>query len=76
VRGSANSSSGSRREVYLHAWDVHGAKSAGLVGGFISRGQPLASFTSSTETDPSTMLPADFTGRELIDAARILAATS
>ncbi len=73
-----------RREVYLHtakatgmapgdlalvathAWDVHGAKAAGLVAGFVSRGQPY----------PTTMFPPDFTGQELIDTARILAAAS
>jgi 2-haloacid dehalogenase len=49
--------------VASHAWDVHGAKSAGLMGGFVARGQSY----------PSVMKPPDVTGQTLSDVARGLA---
>jgi 2-haloacid dehalogenase len=48
--------------VAAHAWDVHGAKSAGLKAAFVSRGQPY----------PATMLRPDIVGDELADTAERL----
>lgn len=48
--------------VSTHAWDVHGAKSAGLMAGFVSRGQAF----------PSAMLSPDIQGESLVDAARAM----
>jgi 2-haloacid dehalogenase len=45
-----------------HAWDVHGAKAAGLIGAFVARGQSY----------PAAMVPPDVTGETLIDVARAL----
>lgn len=49
--------------VATHAWDVHGAKHAGLTAGFVARGQAF----------PATMLQPDVTGASLLDVARALA---
>lgn len=49
--------------VATHAWDVHGAKRAGLTAGFVSRGQAF----------PAMMLQPDVTGASLLDVARALA---
>ncbi len=49
--------------VATHAWDVHGAKRAGLTAGFVSRGQIF----------PAMMLQPDVTGASLLDVARALA---
>lgn len=46
-----------------HPWDVHGAKLAGLVAGFVSRGLPF----------PPVMTAPDVEGAELADVARELA---
>ncbi len=43
--------------VATHAWDLHGAKSAGLATGFIARGQ----------TYPDTMAAPDVIGADLAD---------
>ena len=48
--------------VATHAWDTHGAKAAGLMTAFVSRGRPY----------PATMLPPDFQGAELADIAKSL----
>ena len=50
--------------VAAHAWDVHGAKAAGLKTAFVSRGQPF----------PATMLAPDLIGDELADTAQALVA--
>lgn len=50
--------------VSTHAWDVHGAKSAGLVAGFVARGQ----------TFPSTMQQPDIIGADLSEVAHRLCA--
>lgn len=50
--------------VAAHAWDVHGAKSAGLKSVFVSRGQPY----------PATMLAPDIIGDELADTAQAIVA--
>ncbi|RFC62058.1 haloacid dehalogenase type II [Fulvimarina endophytica] len=49
--------------VATHAWDVHGAKSAGLSGAFVARGQAY----------PKTMLAPDLVGDELLDVAKAIA---
>ena len=46
---------GSMALVATHAWDVHGAKAAGLVTGFVARGQVF----------PATMLAPDVQGESL-----------
>lgn len=43
-----------------HAWDIHGAKQAGLLAGFVARGQRY----------PSAMTPPDVLGTSLIEVAR------
>ncbi len=48
--------------VAAHAWDTHGAKAAGLLTAFVSRGIPY----------PAVMIPPDIEGQELIDVAREL----
>ncbi len=49
--------------IATHAWDVHGAKHAGLMAGFVARGQKF----------PATMQAPDVTGATLLDVARALA---
>lgn len=49
--------------VATHAWDVHGAKAAGLTTGFVARGQPF----------PPAMRRPDVVGESLSDVARLLA---
>jgi 2-haloacid dehalogenase len=49
--------------VATHAWDVHGAKRAGLMTGFVARGQ----------TSRSTMAPLDVVGESLAEVAAKLA---
>lgn len=49
--------------VATHAWDVHGAKHAGLMAGFVARGQKF----------PATMQAPDVIGASLLDVARALA---
>jgi 2-haloacid dehalogenase len=49
--------------VASHAWDVHGAKSAGLIGAYVSRGIPF----------PGCLRQPDLEGRELADVARAIA---
>lgn len=49
--------------VAAHPWDVHGAKLAGLVAGFVSRGLPFS----------PVMTAPDVQGAELADVARALA---
>ena len=50
--------------VATHAWDVHGAKCAGLFTGFVARGQSF----------PATMATPDITGQSLAEVARGIAA--
>lgn len=50
--------------VATHAWDVHGAKCAGLVTGFVARGQSF----------PDTMATPDVIGQSLVDVASRIAA--
>jgi len=50
--------------VATHAWDVHGAKCAGLLTGFVARGQSF----------PATMAAPDIIGQSLVDIARGIAA--
>lgn len=50
--------------VAVHAWDLHGAKHAGLTTAFVARGQPF----------PSHMAPPDATGQTLPEAIAALAA--
>lgn len=50
--------------IAAHAWDVHGAKSAGLLTGFVARGQPF----------PKFMAAPDVIGESLIEVAQMLAA--
>ena len=52
--------------VATHAWDVHGAKCAGLVAGFVARGQSF----------PGTMADPDVIGQSLADVASGIAAMS
>jgi len=47
-----------------HAWDVHGAKCAGLFAGFVARGQSF----------PATMAAPDIVGQNLVDVAHDIAA--
>jgi len=49
--------------VATHAWDTHGAKAAGLMAGFVARGQPY----------PSVMVHPDVQGETLLDVAHALA---
>lgn len=49
--------------VATHAWDCHGAKAAGLLAGFVARGQAF----------PSVMRQPDVIGETLSDVARALA---
>ena len=49
--------------VATHAWDVHGAKRAGLMTGFVARGQVF----------PSTMALPDVVGESLAEVAAKLA---
>ena len=48
--------------VAAHPWDVHGAKMADLVAGYVSRGRPF----------PPTLRAPDVTGETLLDVAREL----
>ncbi len=48
--------------VAAHAWDVHGARAAGLHGAFVSRGQPY----------PATMRKPSVVGDELVDTAEAI----
>ena len=48
--------------IATHAWDVHGAKAAGLVAGFVARGQQF----------PAVMNAPDVVGENLSDVARQL----
>ena len=48
--------------VASHAWDIHGAKNAGLLAGFVARGQIY----------PGTMNAPDGIGVSLLDVARAL----
>lgn len=41
--------------IAAHPWDVHGAKAAGLIGGYVDRGKPY----------PGFMQPPDFADRSL-----------
>ena len=50
--------------VATHAWDVHGAKCAGLVTGFVARGRSF----------PATMAAPDIVGQSLVDVALGIAA--
>lgn len=50
--------------VATHAWDVHGAKCAGLLTGFVARGQHF----------PTTMAAPDVFGQSLAEVAREIAA--
>lgn len=50
--------------IAAHAWDVHGAKRAGLIGGYVARGKPF----------PHTMSSPDVTGATLLEVASALAA--
>lgn len=50
--------------VATHAWDVHGAKCAGLFTGFVARGQSF----------PATMAAPDIIGQSLADVAREITA--
>ena len=50
--------------VATHAWDVHGAKCAGLLTGFVARGQSF----------PATMVAPDIVGQSLVDIALSIAA--
>lgn len=50
--------------VAAHPWDVHGARSAGLHGAFVSRGQPW----------PATMKRPTVIGDELLDTAEAVLA--
>jgi 2-haloacid dehalogenase len=52
--------------VAAHAWDVHGAKSAGLMGAFVDRGARY----------PEAMLAPDLTASSLLEIAEALAALS
>lgn len=45
--------------VATHAWDVHGAKSAGLVGAYVARGKPF----------PSAMAAPDIAGDSLLEVS-------
>ena len=49
--------------VAAHAWDVHGAKAAGLMAGFVARGQAF----------PPTMMAPDVQGETLAEVAAKLA---
>ena len=49
--------------VATHPWDVHGAKVADLLGGYVARGRPF----------PATLRAPDVTGETLLDVARQLA---
>jgi 2-haloacid dehalogenase len=48
--------------IATHAWDIHGAKAAGLFTGFVARGQPY----------PEVMLKPDVRGEELTNVAQAL----
>lgn len=48
--------------VSTHAWDVHGAKCAGLTAGFVARGQVF----------PKTMKAPDVIAESLVDVVRLL----
>lgn len=50
--------------VATHAWDVHGAKCAGLLTGFVARGQSFPSFMSAP----------DIIGQSLVEVAGRIAA--
>jgi 2-haloacid dehalogenase len=50
--------------VATHAWDVHGAKRAGLTGGFVARRQPF----------PAVMGAPDVAGESMLDVARAIVA--
>ena len=49
--------------VAAHAWDIHGAKAAGLLAGFVARGQAF----------PPTMMAPDVQGETLAEVAGKLA---
>jgi 2-haloacid dehalogenase len=49
--------------VATHAWNVHGAKRAGLISGFVARGQII----------PATMALPDVGGEDLAEVAARLA---
>ena len=49
--------------VACHPWDIHGAKSAGMMGGYVSRGLPF----------PDLYQAPDVTGDTLVAVARALA---
>lgn len=46
--------------IAAHAWDIHGAKQAGLLAGFVARGQQY----------PGTMKAPDVIGKSLVEVAR------
>ncbi len=48
--------------IACHAWDLHGAKRAGMQTAFVQRGQHY----------PSVMQPVDMAGDELVDVARLI----
>ncbi len=53
--------------VAAHPWDMHGAKRAGLITGFVARGKPY----------PSVMAPPDAVGETLTEvASRLIGAPS
>ncbi len=49
--------------VGAHPWDIHGAKAAGLMAGFVARGQPF----------PPIMMAPDVQGDTLAEVAGMLA---
>lgn len=48
--------------IASHAWDIHGAKNAGLLAGFVARGQQY----------PGTMKAPDVVGASLVEVSRAL----
>jgi len=42
--------------VAAHGWDVHGAKSAGLMAGFVTRGQPFPAFMRAPDIMGESLL--------------------
>jgi 2-haloacid dehalogenase len=41
--------------VATHAWDVHGAKRAGLTTGFVARGQPFPAVMAAPDVAAETL---------------------
>ncbi|HEX2944021.1 MAG TPA: haloacid dehalogenase type II [Rhodopila sp.] len=42
----------------VHAWDVHGAKCAGLTTGFVARGQPFPNFMAAPDISAESLVEA------------------